>query len=175
MTLPAASNPISISQINTELGRTATTANTSLTSLSTGVYVTINYASIPFPNNSTPHQMSEWHSYNHLASPSVTLTGVSLSTSTDEITFTWTYAGIPSGGYFTMDWYDTAWNTSTATQSSITSAYAMGTGVHGYDLVNSGDNGASAATMYYTINMKNSGGTTVASANSSFAFYYNNV
>lgn len=174
MTLQA-SGAISISQINTELGRTSTTANTSLTSLNTGVYATINTASSPFPNNSTPHQMSEWYSYNHLAGPSVTLTGVSLSTSTDEITFTWTYAGLPSGGYFTMDWYDTAWNATTATQSSIISAYAMGIGVHGYDLVNSGDAGAAAATMYYTINMKNSGGTTVASANTSFVFYYNNV
>lgn len=171
MTLQA-SGAISISQINTELGRTSTTANTSLTSLNTGAYVTINTASIPFPNNSAPHQMSEWYSYNHLASPTVTLTGASPNVSTDEVTFSWTYAGMPSGGYFTLDWYDTAWNTSTATQSSVISPYAMGIAVHGYDLANSGDNGAAPATMYYTINMKNSGGTTVASASSSFAFYY---
>lgn len=172
MTLQASGNSIAISQINTEVGRTSTTANTSLQSLNTGTYVTINTASPSFPNNSAPHQMSEWYSYNHSASPTVTIVSATSNVSTDNVTFTWTYSGLPSGGYFTLDWYDSAWNSSTATQNPVSSPYSMGTGVHGYDIINSGDPGSAAVTLTYTINMKNSGGTTVASAGDSVSFFY---
>lgn len=174
MTLPSTGS-ISISQINTELGRTSNAANTSLTSLSTGAYVAINYASVPYPNPTAPHGMSEWRGYNHQATPTVTLTGTSFSVSTNNFTFNWTYAGLPSSGYFTLDWYDDAWNTSTSSQTYITSPYVMGSGVHYYDIVNHWDNSATYATMYYTINMRNSGGTSVASASSQISFYYANI
>jgi hypothetical protein len=64
----ASSGTISVSQINTELGRTSTSSNTSLTSLNTGAHVSLNSNSTSKPNSSTPHQMSEWYSYNHSAS-----------------------------------------------------------------------------------------------------------
>lgn len=68
MTLPA-SGQISISDINTEVGRSSTAANTSLSSLSDGTYVTINTANdaADRPDGATPHNMSEWYSYNHSA------------------------------------------------------------------------------------------------------------
>tara|TARA_B100000497_G_scaffold126421_1_gene165263 strand:- start:27 stop:476 length:450 start_codon:yes stop_codon:yes gene_type:complete len=63
----ASSGTIKFSEINTELGRTSTSSNTSLTSLNTGAHVSINSNSTSKPNSSTPHQMSEWYSYNHSA------------------------------------------------------------------------------------------------------------
>ena len=68
MTLPA-SGQISISDINTEVGRSSTAANTSLSSLSDGTYVTINTNNdaADRPDGATPHNMSEWYSYNHSA------------------------------------------------------------------------------------------------------------
>tara|TARA_B110000285_G_scaffold202825_1_gene238431 strand:- start:1348 stop:1794 length:447 start_codon:yes stop_codon:yes gene_type:complete len=70
----AASGQISISQINTELGRTSTTTNTSLAQCSDGTNGTINTANATAnrPNTTAPHSMSEFYSYNHLLS-SVTL------------------------------------------------------------------------------------------------------
>ena len=85
MTLPAASAAISMSMINTEFGRTSNTANTSLSDLSDGTVATINTAnaSADRPDGSTPHQMSEFYSYNHnLVSTSfspTSFTGVNLS------------------------------------------------------------------------------------------------
>lgn len=77
MTLPASGNPISISQINEELGRSAQTANTALSFLNSGSYVAINTSSPSFPNSTEPHGMAEWYSYNHGASPPPSLTSVS--------------------------------------------------------------------------------------------------
>tara|TARA_R110001632_G_C11188989_1_gene401833 strand:+ start:252 stop:695 length:444 start_codon:yes stop_codon:yes gene_type:complete len=70
----AASGQISISQINTELGRTSTTTNTSLRQCSNGTNGTINTANATAdrPNTTAPHSMSEFYSYNHTLS-SVTL------------------------------------------------------------------------------------------------------
>ena len=70
----AASGQISISQINTELGRTSTTTNTSLAQCSDGTNGTINTANATAdrPNTTAPHSMSEFYSYNHTLS-SVTL------------------------------------------------------------------------------------------------------
>ena len=67
MSLPAASAAISMSMINTEFGRTSNTANTSLSDLSDGTVATINTGndSADRPDGSTPHQMSEFYSYDH--------------------------------------------------------------------------------------------------------------
>jgi len=84
MTLPA-SGEVSMSMINTEFGRTSNTANTSLSDLSDGTVATINTgnASANRPDGSTPHQMSEFYSYDHdLVSTSfspTSFTGVNLS------------------------------------------------------------------------------------------------
>ena len=61
------SGQISMSDINTEFGRTSTTANSSLEDLSDGTVATINTgnASANRPDGSTPHQMSEFYSYDH--------------------------------------------------------------------------------------------------------------
>ena len=67
------SGEIKISEINTEFGRSSTTANSSLEDLSDGTVATINTAndSGDRPDGSTPHQMSEFYSYDHdLASTS---------------------------------------------------------------------------------------------------------
>ena len=63
------SGEIKMSEINTELGRTSTTANTSLEDQSDGTYATINTAndSADRPDGSAPHAMSEFYSYNHTA------------------------------------------------------------------------------------------------------------
>ena len=79
------SGQISMSDINTELVRTSTTANSSLKDLSDGTVATINTTndSDDRPDGSTPHQMSEFYSYDHdLASTSfspTSFTGVNLS------------------------------------------------------------------------------------------------
>jgi hypothetical protein len=65
MTLPL-SGPLEASDINVELGRSAT-AVMSITDAATGVYATINTCSPYFPNGTAPHAYSEWYGYNHLA------------------------------------------------------------------------------------------------------------
>ena len=72
MTLTS-SGQIKMSEINTELGRTSTTANTSLEDQSDGTYATINTlnASADRPDGSAPHAMSEFYSYNHSAATTV--------------------------------------------------------------------------------------------------------
>jgi hypothetical protein len=65
MTLPL-SGPLEASDINVELGRSAT-ATFSITDAATGVYGAINTCSIPHPNASAPHAYSEWYGYNHNA------------------------------------------------------------------------------------------------------------
>tara|TARA_R100000329_G_scaffold25483_1_gene24043 strand:+ start:668 stop:1255 length:588 start_codon:yes stop_codon:yes gene_type:complete len=66
MTLPA-SGTLSMSAINTELGRTSNTANTKLSELSDGTHGTINVTNLNDnkPDTSTPHVMSEFHKYEH--------------------------------------------------------------------------------------------------------------
>ena len=66
MTLQA-SGEIKFSEINTEFGRTSTTANTSLKDLSDGTVATINTAnaSADRPDGSAPHAISEFYSYDH--------------------------------------------------------------------------------------------------------------
>jgi len=62
------SGQIKMSQINSELGRTSTSANSALKNLSTGATVSLNGSSTSKPNGTAPHSMSEWHGYNHSAS-----------------------------------------------------------------------------------------------------------
>ena len=65
MTLPL-SGPLSMSMINTELGR-ASTSLISLDSASNGAYATINTCSPYYPLGTNPDKISEWYGYNHLA------------------------------------------------------------------------------------------------------------
>jgi len=65
MTLPL-SGPLEASDINVELGRSAT-AVMSIKDAATGVYGAINTCSIPHPNGTAPHSYSEWYGYNHNA------------------------------------------------------------------------------------------------------------
>ena len=65
MTLPL-SGPLEASDINVELGRSAT-AVMSIKDAATGVYGAINTCSIPHPNGTAPHAYSEWYGYNHNA------------------------------------------------------------------------------------------------------------
>ncbi len=61
------SGQISMSDINTEFGRTSTTANSSLEDLSDGTVATINTGndSDDRPDTNAPHAMSEFYSYDH--------------------------------------------------------------------------------------------------------------
>ena len=65
MTLPL-SGPLEASDINVELGRSAT-AVMSIKDAATGVYGAINTCSPYYPNGSAPHAYSEWYGYNHNA------------------------------------------------------------------------------------------------------------
>ena len=66
MTLPA-SGALSMSAINTELGRTSNAANTSLSDQSDGTHGTINIANLNDnkPDGSAPHVMGQFHKYEH--------------------------------------------------------------------------------------------------------------
>ena len=66
MTLPASGSSISMSQINTELGRSST-ATISLDSAENGTYVAINTCGPNYPLAANPASLSEWYSYNHSA------------------------------------------------------------------------------------------------------------
>lgn len=72
MTMPA-SGTISMSQINTELGRSST-ASISLDTAENGGYATINTNSSSRPSATNPASMSEWYSYNHSAAPAKSVT-----------------------------------------------------------------------------------------------------
>lgn len=63
MTLPA-SGQISFNDLRGELG-VSTQSPFSIASASAGTYATININSPDRPNSSTPHAISEWYSYNH--------------------------------------------------------------------------------------------------------------
>lgn len=71
MTLPA-SGQISFNDLRIELG-VSSQAPFSIASASTGVYATINTAGSSYPNDSTPHAISEWYSYYHDAKYSITV------------------------------------------------------------------------------------------------------
>ena len=65
MAMPDSGNPISISQIKTEMG----SDDGSLTNLST---TSVNAASSAKPDGSAPHSLSEFYSYDHAASAGLT-------------------------------------------------------------------------------------------------------
>jgi hypothetical protein len=60
------SGQISMSQINTELGRSST-AEISLDAAENGSYAAINQSSASRPSSGNPASMSEWYGYNHSA------------------------------------------------------------------------------------------------------------
>ena len=64
------SGTIKMSEINHELGR-AGTANISLDSAESGTYGAINTNSASYPSDARPASMSEWYSYNHSATASL--------------------------------------------------------------------------------------------------------
>ena len=69
MTVPI-SGSFSMSDLNTELGRTSNTANTKLSELSDGTHGTINVTNLNDnkPDTSTPHVMGEFAGYEHSVS-----------------------------------------------------------------------------------------------------------
>jgi hypothetical protein len=119
MAMPSSGNPISASQINAELVRTAGTAM-SITSAATGGYATINTGSSSYPNSSTPHSYSEWYSYNHSATPP-SLSSYGLNTcftpgdGGGEINFYFTIANAQGGEYVTLEGNVTAGDPITTT------------------------------------------------------------
>jgi hypothetical protein len=78
------SGQISMSDINTEFGLSATLANSSLTNASTGggSYPAINTSSPSYPNGVVPHAMSEFYSYDHDYATSTTTTSTTSTTTT---------------------------------------------------------------------------------------------
>ena len=64
------SGTIKMSEINHELGRSGT-ANISLDSAESGTYGAINTNSASYPSDARPASMSEWYSYNHSATASL--------------------------------------------------------------------------------------------------------
>lgn len=72
MALPS-TGPISMSQINVELGRSAT-ANISLDAAENGTYAPINQNSAIKPLSGNPASMSEWRGYDHTAGGGTTTT-----------------------------------------------------------------------------------------------------
>ena len=68
MALPSSGVPLSMSQINTELGRSST-ATISLDDAESGVYGAINTGSTSYPLDARPASISEWYGYNHTSAP----------------------------------------------------------------------------------------------------------
>jgi hypothetical protein len=87
MALPAPGVSLAMSQINVELGRSAT-AQISLDTAENGGYGAINVNSRSRPNGANPAAISEWYRYNHTAVAPVT-----------SQTVNWThFRGGPTGG-----------------------------------------------------------------------------
>ncbi|MDQ6531284.1 hypothetical protein [Flavobacterium sp. LHD-85] len=73
----SATGPLSLGDINVELGRTRT-ASISLDAAENGSYAAINQNSSSRPSSSNPATIGEWHGYNHAAvAPSITITSYS--------------------------------------------------------------------------------------------------
>lgn len=164
------SGPISIGDINAQKSLTRTAANSSLSTLST---TNVNSNSTSKPDGAQPHFMSEFYGYDHDAvAYSVTITGGSVSNESDVFSISWTGTGLPGGGYYTLEWSDTYVNTTTSTINPATSTQDVVQTSHSMDLIASGDPNATYNELAYTVYMKNSGGTTLASAGGVLGFYY---
>ena len=81
---------VSLSQINTELGRAAGT-NISLDSAENGSYAAINSCSPSFPSSANPASISEWRGYNHsfacCNAPSITFNSVTSNSITVNVSY----------------------------------------------------------------------------------------
>ena len=69
MALTGGGYPLSLDDIQVELGRHGGDADASITDMAqaNSPFPTINTASASYPNSTAPHQVSEWYSYNHSA------------------------------------------------------------------------------------------------------------
>lgn len=101
MTLQA-SGQISMSEINTELGR-ASNATISLDTAENGGYAVINTNSASRPSSTNPASMSEWYGYNHNAGGTFTVTVyASLQSSATNETSWGIYYSINNGSQVTL-------------------------------------------------------------------------
>lgn len=136
MALPA-SGALAASAINTELGRSST-AEISLATAAAGTYATINTASGSYPNNTTPHSMSEWYSYDHSAGAVPTIATADMFTSTiPDCGVNWT-VGVsitytnPNNTTYKVAVYDAAGSTLIADDIGFVSSWsAYDTGFNG--------------------------------------------
>lgn len=80
------SGPISLADINAELGRSST-AQIGMNEAEAGTYGAINQASTARPNGSTPNSIDEWYNYNHNASAfaNISVSNFSLDVDINEI------------------------------------------------------------------------------------------
>ena len=162
MALPS-SGQISFSDINTELDRSST-AQHSLKDGQTGVYDPINTTNSPAnrPNGSTPHQISEWYSYDHdAAKPTISsFTGATHSSSTGFVTLSWS---ISDNGYAitSFNLYHTENQNSDppGIAGSVISTSNDGSQNH---------NAGSGDTDYYAITVANTWGTTYSTLGGSW-------
>lgn len=87
MPLPS-SGTISMSQINTELGRSST-AQISLDTAENGGYAAINNCSTYKPSSTNPASISEWYRYNHAQTCTLCNTDVTVTNTTTGSGFMW--------------------------------------------------------------------------------------
>ena len=90
--------PISMSQINTELGRSAS-ATISLDAAENGDYGAIKQCSPPHPSSGNPASMSEWFGYNHSVTCTVSCGGGFNSYTTDTQCSDYYYREVLLGSY----------------------------------------------------------------------------
>lgn len=130
---PGGGQQISMSQINTELGRSST-ATISLDTAENGGYATINTCSPYYPAANNPATMDEWHGYNHSAA---CLTS-----------FTMYYYNTGDGYYGGTSATEACAATYTATVYSSTSTIGNGTRLY-YNSNGTGEVEGSNNTSYY--------------------------
>lgn len=165
MTMPA-SGTISMSQINTELGRSST-ATISLDTAENGGYAAINTNSSSRPSASNPAALSEWYSYNHSAAPARSISfsnytslGYTGSVSgTVTIVGTYTFqaaAALYYGGGTVSANINVGGNTRSASRggasgTNYSTTFTLSTGTYSYSLsttVSSGSGGSGYINAY---------------------------
>lgn len=92
------SGSISMSQINTELGRSST-ASISLDTAENGGYGAIQQCQRPYPLAANSAKMSEWFGYNHSATCSVSCGGGYSTYYTPVNCYDYSYRDVSLGGY----------------------------------------------------------------------------